>query len=402
MNKKVLVFAGTNEGREICEFLCENQIDTTACVATDYGRFCIENIAGLRILEGRLEQEEMQELMQGYDYMVDASHPYAQIVSENIIQAYMNCGNKNLKMIRILRESQEEKGKVFETVPEVCNFLNEHPGNVLLTTGSKDLPSFLEVKDYQERIFPRILPAMESLSCALSLGFKPSNIMCMQGPFSLEMNIAMIRDKDIRYMVSKDTGKSGGFQEKYEATKQTDIQLLTIGRPSKEEGLGLREGKQYFREVFQLQENEKQNGKRFPLFINIQGKKVLVVGAGGVGQRRIQSLLKFDCELHVLALQENPFADARISYVQGAFDETYLEGCYMVIAATDDRLTNEKIYQEGKKKNILVNVCDNPQQCDFYFPAIFQSQELIGGLVSKEGNQHGLVKNTAEAIRGIL
>lgn len=274
MSKKVIVFAGTNEGREICEYLCRNHIDTTACVATEYGTFCLEDIEGLEICEGRLAEEEIQMLIAGYDYVVDASHPYAQIISANIevaIQSYMdrtdiqddtmvekNSGNDkknhNIKKICIVRESQERKGQLFQDVKSVCAYLNTVEGKVLLTTGSKDLHYYTDVNDYQNRIYPRVLPSIDSLEHALNLGFKPSNIICMQGPFSVEMNIAMIRKIDAKYMVSKDTGKSGGFDEKLQAAELTGATLLTIGRPYEEIGYTIQEAKTYFLQELKLRE----------------------------------------------------------------------------------------------------------------------------------------------------
>lgn len=253
-SQRVLVFAGTNEGREICEYLCQNRVETTACVATDYGSFCMENISGLEIREGRLDEATIQALIEEYDYVVDASHPYAQIISENIEKAYNKCENLHIQKIRIVRESEEEKGQVFDGFESLCDFLNEREGAVLLTTGSKDLHYFQKLDGYEKRVYPRILPAIESLENALSLGVKKSNIICMQGPFSLEMNVAMIHSIGAKYIVSKDTGSSGGFIEKYQAAQETGAKLLTIRRPCQEKGMTLQETKRYFRQELKLRE----------------------------------------------------------------------------------------------------------------------------------------------------
>lgn len=256
MSKKVIVFAGTSEGREICQYLCENQVETIACVATDYGSFCVEEIQGLQVKEGRLDVEEIQALITSYDYVVDASHPYAQVISANIEKACQGCTDNPPTKIRIIRESQEEKGQVFPDFESLCAFLNQEDGNVLLTTGSKDLHYFQRVTNYENRIYPRVLPAMESLELGIKLGFKPSNIVCMQGPFSTEMNVAMMRRMDAKFLVSKDTGRSGGFVEKYEATQITGARLLTVGRPTQEEGMNIQEAKTYLKEVLELREAE--------------------------------------------------------------------------------------------------------------------------------------------------
>lgn len=251
MSKKVIVFAGTNEGREICEFLCGQRIETTACVATDYGSVCLEEIRNLHILEGRLDKTKIEALIENYDYVIDASHPYAKIITENIVEA---CANPHFrgKRIRILRESYGEQGMVFADFSKLCEYLNQVEGKVLVTTGSKDLHYLKKVRDYKERMILRILPSLDSLKTALDLGYAPRNIICMQGPFTTEMNVAMLRQMGAAYLVSKDTGLTGGFPEKVEASRLTGVKLLTIGRPSKEVGVSLKEAKEYLAEAFAI------------------------------------------------------------------------------------------------------------------------------------------------------
>ena len=87
--------------------------------------------------------------------------------------------------------------------------LQSLPGNVLLTTGSKELHHFA-VPGLIDRCCPRVLPMLDSLQRCLSLGFPPAHILCMQGPFSRELNAAILRQYDIKTLVTKDTGTYGG------------------------------------------------------------------------------------------------------------------------------------------------------------------------------------------------
>ena len=95
----------------------------------------------------------------------------------------------------------------------------------MLTTGSKELDAFA-LPDLRERCFPRVLPAMDSLRHCMELGFSPKNLICMQGPFSKRLNEAMIEQLDIAIVVTKDTGRYGGFQEKAEAACAAQALLL--------------------------------------------------------------------------------------------------------------------------------------------------------------------------------
>ena len=119
--------------------------------------------------------------------------------------------------------------------------LEDIPGNILLTTGSKDLAAFAALSDFSGRVWARVLPSIDSLSHALSLGFPAAHIICMQGPFSQELNAATLQQIGAKTLVTKDTGRAGGFAEKAEAAKQAGAKLLVIRRPTVETGLTLEE-----------------------------------------------------------------------------------------------------------------------------------------------------------------
>lgn len=256
--KKIIVFAGTNEGRILCEFLANDrnrQVDSllmkynrsvTACVATEYGSLCLDTIPDLIIKEGRLSKQEIEDTIADYDYIVDATHPYAQIISRNLKEASMILKKS---YIRIVRPTSEYDNVIeCETITEACEYLNQVVGNVLLTTGSKELLPYTKITNYADRLFARILPSLQSLEECIKHGFRPSNIICMQGPFCEEMNIAMLKQTNARYLVTKETGKSGGFDEKLSAAAKCMVEVIVIGRPKKEEGLSLEQTCQFFKE----------------------------------------------------------------------------------------------------------------------------------------------------------
>ena len=99
--KKVLVFAGTTEGRELAELLADSNIKCSVCVATDYA-FELMKDKRLDVHCGRLTEEEMEVLMRDgkFDVVVDATHPYAQIVSQNVRQA---ADKESISLIRLRR-----------------------------------------------------------------------------------------------------------------------------------------------------------------------------------------------------------------------------------------------------------------------------------------------------------
>ena len=244
----ILLFGGTSEGRELAEWLSGEGFGLTLCVATEYGASLVPELPGLEVHTGRLDRSGMEQLLAGggFDRVVDATHPYAVEVTEHLRAAAEAAG---VPYLRLLRQSSGEDGcRKAASLAEAADLLVDLPGNVLLTTGSKELAPFA-VPGLVERCYPRVLPTMDSLERCLSLGFPPAHIICMQGPFSRALNVALIRQFHIQTLVTKDSGGYGGFQEKAEAAREAGCALLVVERPTRETGLTLEELKTALKEA---------------------------------------------------------------------------------------------------------------------------------------------------------
>lgn len=230
--KKVLVFAGTTEGRELAELLADSNIKCSVCVATDYA-LELMNDKRLDVNCGRLTEEEMEVLMRDgkFDVVVDATHPYAQIVSQNVRQA---ANKESISLIRLRRstESAEEGFVSFKTHEECSAWLSLQTGNILLTTGSKDLGSYAKNETIKNHLFVRVLPGEESIRLCTANGITGRQIIAMQGPFSAQMNECILREYSIDWMVTKISGHAGGFEEKVEAAKKAGVGVCAILPPS--------------------------------------------------------------------------------------------------------------------------------------------------------------------------
>ncbi len=260
---KICVFAGTTEGRRIVSFLAGQGVEVTACVATEYGKELINESANVTVSDKRMSCDEMEAMMKvkSFDLVVDATHPYAALVTENIQRACENSGTEYLRLLRddskvkevlgkekLISEETEnsdsrekfadnfEEGKVVNTIEEAVEFLDSTEGNILLTTGSKDLHKFSAIKNFSERVYARVLPMEDSLKLCKEAGVKPAHIIGMQGPFSVDMNMAQLKAISAKWLVSKDGGSTGGFLEKVEASINTGVKLLIIGRPVQSKG----------------------------------------------------------------------------------------------------------------------------------------------------------------------
>ena len=140
---KLCVFAGTTEGRELVELLAGQPVTVAACVATEYGEALLEDREGLSVHAGRLTEAEMEAFFQQerFDLVVDATHPYASEVTENIARA---CGAAGTEYLRLLRRSDKipEDAVYVPDIAEAVAHLRQTQGNILLTTGSKELAKY--------------------------------------------------------------------------------------------------------------------------------------------------------------------------------------------------------------------------------------------------------------------
>jgi precorrin-6x reductase len=245
---KILIFAGTTEGRLLWEECDKRSIPVTASVATDYGETMLTLSKFSDIVTGRLTCEEMKSFIAegGYTLVLDATHPYASFVTENLKKA---CKETKAKYVRIIRETVETLDGIFvDSVPEAAEYLNQHPGNALIATGSKELKEYTKVADYTNRLTARVLPDAEVIRQCVSLGFQGKHLIGMQGPFSAEMNYLMLKETSSDYLVTKEAGTYGGFSEKLEGAKKAGAKLLIIRRPGTETGVTLFEAMELIQE----------------------------------------------------------------------------------------------------------------------------------------------------------
>jgi siroheme synthase-like protein len=146
----------------------------------------------------------------------------------------------------------------------------------------------------------------------------------------------------------------------------------------------------------------------FPLFVDMAGRKALVIGGGNIAERRAEILVSFGADVTVISPEATEYIErAAASNTIGLLRRKYKEGDiaaiapFLVIAATDERQVNHDIMIEAKSLNVHVSVADCREECSCYFPAIAENDDYVAGLVSKCGNHAG-VKEAAKKIREIL
>lgn len=245
----VILFGGTTEGRLLAEFLHASGIPSLVCVATPYGDSMLELTAPVSINTGRMTEIEMRLLLHKEQprLVLDATHPYADAVSKNIRSA---CMAESCQYERIHRKSICTDGcTFFDTMDDLVAWLNKTPGMIFSAMGAKEASVLCRVKDYQERIFLRILPSPENLTHCLALGYPAKHLCCMQGPFSDEFNRAQFQHIGADILITKESGLHGGFIEKISAAKQCSMQIAVLKRPEDVEGISLQKAKELILEI---------------------------------------------------------------------------------------------------------------------------------------------------------
>ena len=241
----ILIFGGTTEGRELSEFLQRCGVRAHICVATEYGeRELRESASFHHVHTGRMDEPDMEKAMSGWGITltVDATHPYAAQASQNIREACQRSGCGYVRLQRELENPQDgsAEGAVFVPDTEAAvAYLRGTEGPVLAASGGKELFRYTELPDYKNRVYARVLPSEEAVREARELGFEGAHLICMQGPFSQELNTAMLRSIHARYLVTKASGKAGGFPEKLEAARRAGAVAVVIGCPPQQEGMSV-------------------------------------------------------------------------------------------------------------------------------------------------------------------
>lgn len=146
--------------------------------------------------------------------------------------------------------------------------------------------------------------------------------------------------------------------------------------------------------------------KHFPLFLNIENKKAVVIGGGKIALRRINTLLKFDLQLTVVSprVEEeiiNLAHNKKLNLLQKEYQKEDLQGAFLAIAATNQREINHQIGVVAKSFGIFVSVADCKDECDFFFPAIITEEEKVIAIAG-DGSDHKSVAQTASKIREIF
>ncbi|NMM39068.1 MAG: precorrin-3B C(17)-methyltransferase [Glaciimonas sp.] len=234
----VWVFSGTSDGNALATELARLGYPVVVSAATEYGaEVAMDNCPGVTVWAGRQGVEARKQALTRAQasVLLDATHPYANQMSEQLIGLTHTLGIPYIRYERpsaIEPECDALHEKLFDSVEQAAQHAIAIGKRIFLTTGSKDLTTFLQAPGAAGREwFVRVTPEPEFIQRAIDSGVPRSHICAMQGPFSQAFNAALWQDWEIDCVVTKDSGDAGGYQAKVAAAHALDIPLLVIERP---------------------------------------------------------------------------------------------------------------------------------------------------------------------------
>lgn len=232
MNTKIFFIAGTEDGRSLAKFLSQKNFNVTASVVSDYGKKILETCAGIKINDKPLDRDELEKILreEHFNFLVDASHPYAKNISTNAIAAAQAAQIIYIRYERAEVEFDYEKIFHVDSYEEAAIKAAELGKNIFLTTGSRNLKIFVDLLP-DCNLTARILPTAEVLKQCEALGLTPKQIIAIQGPFSVELNVELFKHAKAEVIVTKNSGQIGGADTKLEAAKNLNLPVVMINRP---------------------------------------------------------------------------------------------------------------------------------------------------------------------------
>ncbi|QLL69176.1 precorrin-6A reductase [Lactobacillus sp. 3B(2020)] len=228
----ILLLGGTSESLEVADYLSQVKLKFMVSVISDYGAELAQQHAD-QVIKTVFTPESLAEFCQTnqVSLILDATHPFARVIS----QEAMNCAAQlGIKYLRFERPSLFENVKNLVPVTsmnEAITYLKSIEGTIYLSTGSKTAPDYATALGV-ERLHVRVLPTTRVLEKLTKAGFIASQIDAIQGPFSKELNIEMFKHAQAQAVVTKESGRQGGIQEKITACQALDIPCVIIRRPA--------------------------------------------------------------------------------------------------------------------------------------------------------------------------
>ena len=227
----ILLLGGTSESLKIADLLNQKRLSYLLSVVSDYGLKVAQKHSS-HVIKQILTETNFQEFCQKnrITYVLDATHPFAREISQLAINQTSKLGIPYLRFERESLYENESHLKSFDSVSVVISYLKNRSGLVYLSTGSKTAGDFATLLGIQ-RLHVRVLPTVKVLLALTEIGFTAAQIDALEGPFSQRLNEELFLRAHASWVVTKESGRQGGFVEKLSACQNLKLPCLVIRRP---------------------------------------------------------------------------------------------------------------------------------------------------------------------------
>jgi precorrin-6x reductase len=238
-----LVLGGTTEGREVASCLLEHGFSVTVSVTREAGAFSVPKGANL-LMGGRdaakwvkiLTDQNVREELRG---VIDATHPFANEASREIASA---CEGTDVPLRRFVRAEEVPEGAIMasDLGHAIDRAIKITSGDdvLFLTLGTNDLGLVMpRIRKSGRSVLVRMLPTVQSIKQAERAGLSPREIVAIWGAGDADFNAALCGERNVRCIVSRESGSHGRVAEKAEASRRLEIPLVLIARPAEPEGV---------------------------------------------------------------------------------------------------------------------------------------------------------------------
>lgn len=227
----ILLLGGTSESLAVADQLRQMHLPFIATVVSDYGVQLTQDHAKT-VVKTTFSPESFASFCQQHDIdlVVDATHPFARVISQLAIDETAKLGISYLRFERANQYDSRAKVKMVDSTAMACDYLQTVPGKVYLSTGSKTAPEYARQLGV-DRLHVRALPTTKVMVNLTAAGFKAAQIDAIQGPFSVELNSQLFKHARVQIVVTKESGRRGGVQEKLTACANLHLPCVVIRRP---------------------------------------------------------------------------------------------------------------------------------------------------------------------------
>ncbi|WP_297990604.1 precorrin-6A reductase [Anoxybacillus sp.] len=230
----IMMLSGTSDARQLALAIRDAGYDIFATVVTEHAAEQMAHV-GIHAHVGRLTASQMIALINEHQVkaIVDASHPFAEEASRQAMQAAERACVPYIRYERKESVIAYERVTFVDSYKAAAQYAAKKRGVIMLTTGSKTLHIFAEqlLPLPDVRLIARMLPRKDNMEKCEQLGFPQENIIAMQGPFTKQLDVALMKHFGVTLLVTKESGRVGFVDEKIAAAQELGIETVVIRRP---------------------------------------------------------------------------------------------------------------------------------------------------------------------------